>query len=81
MATYLMQSQHMGYTLQLYLQRCHSKEPSSQVSPLRSPGLFISPARFAGTQNKIYNRGSPQLRRAIWLAATVAAFPSLFFAL
>ena len=34
---------------------------------------------FIGTQTKISKRGSPYLRRAIWLAATVAAFkdPSL----
>lgn len=29
---------------------------------------------FIGTQTKISKRGSPYLRRAIWLAATVAAF-------
>lgn len=29
---------------------------------------------FTGTQTKISKRGSPYLRRAIWLAATVAAF-------
>jgi len=29
---------------------------------------------FVGTQTKISKRGSPYLRRAIWLAATVAAF-------
>jgi len=29
---------------------------------------------FVGTQNKMSERGSPHLRRAIWLAATVAAF-------
>lgn len=29
---------------------------------------------FVGTQNKMSKRGSPHLRRAIWLAATVAAF-------
>lgn len=29
---------------------------------------------FIGTQNKISKRGSPYLRRAIWTAATVAAF-------
>lgn len=34
---------------------------------------------FAGTKNKISKRGSPYLRRAIWLAANTAAFrgPSL----
>jgi len=30
--------------------------------------------QFSGTQNKISKRGSPYLRRAIWTAATVAAF-------
>lgn len=30
--------------------------------------------QFIGTQNKISKRGSPHLRRAIWLAAVVAAF-------
>jgi len=30
--------------------------------------------QFIGTQTKISKRGSPYLRRAIWLAATVAAF-------
>lgn len=30
--------------------------------------------QFVGTQNKISKRGSPHLRRAIWLAAVVAAF-------
>ncbi len=29
---------------------------------------------FTGTRNKILKRGSPYLRRAIWLAATRAAF-------
>ena len=29
---------------------------------------------FVGTQTKISKRGSPYLRRAIWLAAIVAAF-------
>jgi transposase len=29
---------------------------------------------FTGTQNKMSKRGSPYLRRAIWLAASVAAF-------
>ena len=29
---------------------------------------------FFGTQNKMSKRGSPHLRRTIWLAATVAAF-------
>ncbi|WP_422487410.1 transposase, partial [Gudongella sp. DL1XJH-153] len=29
---------------------------------------------FVGTKTKISKRGSPYLRRAIWLAATVAAF-------
>ena len=29
---------------------------------------------FTGTQNKMSKRGSPYLRRAIWLASTVAAF-------
>jgi len=29
---------------------------------------------YAGTQNKMSKRGSPHLRRAIWLAANVAAF-------
>lgn len=29
---------------------------------------------FVGTHNKMSKRGSPHLRRAIWLAATVAAF-------
>lgn len=29
---------------------------------------------FVGTQNKMSKRGSPHLRRAIWLAANVAAF-------
>jgi transposase len=30
--------------------------------------------QFVGTQNKISKRGSPYLRRAIWTAATIAAF-------
>jgi transposase len=30
--------------------------------------------QFVGNQNKISKRGSPYLRRAIWTAATVAAF-------
>ena len=30
--------------------------------------------KFVGTQTKISKHGSPYLRRAIWLAATVAAF-------
>ena len=30
--------------------------------------------QFVGTQNRISKRGSPNLRRAIWMAATVAAF-------
>ena len=29
---------------------------------------------FSGTKNKISKRGSPYLRRAIWLAANKAAF-------
>lgn len=30
--------------------------------------------KFFGTHNKMSKRGSPHFRRAIWLAATVAAF-------
>ena len=40
-------------------------------------GLDVSvkqSGEFVGTQTKISKRGSPYLRRAIWLAATVAAF-------
>lgn len=29
---------------------------------------------FTGTRNKMSKRGSPYIRRAIWIAASVAAF-------
>ncbi|BDQ44893.1 IS110 family transposase [Enterococcus faecalis] len=49
-------------------------EPKKLVAFVGVDPSVKQSGEFTGTQNKISKRGSPHLRRAIWLAATVAAF-------
>jgi transposase len=49
-------------------------EPKKLVAFVGVDPSVRQSGEFTGTQNRISKRGSPHLRRAIWLAATVAAF-------
>lgn len=49
-------------------------EPSKIVAFAGLDASVCESGNFAGNQNHISKRGSPYLRRAIWTAATVAAF-------
>lgn len=49
-------------------------EPKKLVAFVGVDPSVRQSGEFVGTQNKISKRGSPHLRRAIWLAASVAAF-------
>ena len=49
-------------------------EPKKLVAFVGIDPSVHQSGEFNGTQNKMSKRGSPHLRRAIWLAATVAAF-------
>jgi transposase len=49
-------------------------EPKKLVAFVGVDPSVRQSGEFVGTQNKISKRGSPHLRRAIWLAANVAAF-------
>ena len=49
-------------------------EPKKLVAFVGIDPSVKQSGEFAGTHNKMSKRGSPHLRRAIWLAATVAAF-------
>lgn len=49
-------------------------EPKKLVAFVGVDPSVKQSGEFVGTQNKISKRGSPNLRRAIWMAATVAAF-------
>ena len=49
-------------------------EPKKLVAFVGIDPSVKQSGEFVGTQNKMSKRGSPHLRRAIWLAATVAAF-------
>lgn len=49
-------------------------EPKKLVAFVGVDPSVKQSGEFTGTQNKMSKRGSPHLRRAIWLAATVAAF-------
>ena len=49
-------------------------EPKKLVAFVGLDPSVHQSGEFIGTQNKMSKRGSPHLRRAIWLAATVAAF-------
>lgn len=49
-------------------------EPKKLVAFVGIDPSVRQSGEFVGTQNKMSKRGSPHLRRAIWLAATVAAF-------
>jgi transposase len=49
-------------------------EPKKLVAFVGVDPSVHQSGEFIGTQNKMSKRGSPHLRRAIWLAATVAAF-------
>ena len=49
-------------------------EPKKLVAFVGIDPSVHQSGEFTGTQNKMSKRGSPHLRRAIWLAATVAAF-------
>jgi transposase len=49
-------------------------EPKKLVAFVGIDPSVHQSGEFTGTQNKISKRGSPHLRRAIWLAANVAAF-------
>lgn len=48
--------------------------PSKLVAYAGLDSSVKQSGQFVGTQTRISKRGSPYLRRAIWLAATVAAF-------
>ena len=52
----------------------HFSEPKKLVAFVGIDPSVHQSGEFSGTQNKMSKRGSPHLRRAIWLAATVAAF-------
>jgi len=49
-------------------------EPKKLVAFVGIDPSVKQSGEFTGTQNKMSKRGSPHLRRAIWLAASVAAF-------
>jgi len=49
-------------------------EPKKLVAFVGIDPSVKQSGEFTGTQNKMSKRGSPHLRRAIWLAANVAAF-------
>ena len=49
-------------------------EPKKLVAFVGIDPSVHQSGEFTGTQNKMSKRGSPHLRRAIWLAANVAAF-------
>jgi len=49
-------------------------EPKKLVAFVGIDPSVKQSGEFIGTQNRMSKRGSPHLRRAIWLAATVAAF-------
>lgn len=49
-------------------------EPKKLVAFVGVDPSVKQSGEFVGTHNKISKRGSPNLRRAIWMAATVAAF-------
>ena len=49
-------------------------EPKKLVAFVGIDPSVRQSGEFIGTRNKMSKRGSPHLRRAIWLAATVAAF-------
>ena len=49
-------------------------EPKKLVAFVGVDPSVHQSGEFVGTQNKISKRGSPHLRRAIWMAAVVAAF-------
>ncbi len=49
-------------------------EPKKLVAFVGIDPSVHQSGEFTGTQNKMSKRGSPRLRRAIWLAANVAAF-------
>jgi Transposase and inactivated derivatives len=49
-------------------------EPKKLVAFVGIDSSVRQSGEFVGTHNKMSKRGSPPLRRAIWLAATVAAF-------
>lgn len=49
-------------------------EPKKLVAFVGVDTSVHQSGEFVGTQNKISKRGSPHLRRAIWLAANIAAF-------
>lgn len=49
-------------------------EPKKLVAFVGVDPSVKQSGQFVGTQNRISKRGSPNLRRAIWMAATVAAF-------
>ena len=49
-------------------------EPKKLVTFVGIDPSVRQSGEFVGTHNKMSKRGSPHLRRAIWLAATVAAF-------
>lgn len=49
-------------------------EPKKLVAFVGIDPSVKQSGEFIGTQNKMSKRGSPHLRRAIWLAANVAAF-------
>jgi transposase len=49
-------------------------EPKKLVAFVGIDPSVKQSGEFVGTQNKMSKRGSPHLRRAIWLAANVAAF-------
>jgi len=49
-------------------------EPKKLVAFVGIDPSVKQSGEFLGTQNHISKRGSPHLRRAVWLAATVAAF-------
>jgi len=49
-------------------------EPKKLVAFVGIDPSVHQSGEFTGTQNRMSKRGSPHLRRAIWLAATVSAF-------
>ena len=49
-------------------------EPKKLVAFIGIDPSVHQSGEFNGTQNKMSKRGSPHLRRAIWMAASVAAF-------
>lgn len=49
-------------------------EPKKLVAFVGIDPSVNQSGQFTGTQNRISKRGSPHLRRAVWMAASVAAF-------